>query len=334
MLLQALLPGTPPVEPLLLLLAALVLDALFGDMRRLPGLRHPVVLIGSVIGWLDRRLNREYRSERDRAWRGVLMVVVIVSVTAAVGLLVTGLTWSTALGWVLEVLLIAWLLAQRSLFNHVRVVRTALAAEGLSAGRQAVSHIVGRDVRLLDEHGVARAAIESAAENFNDGVVAPTFWYLLFGLPGLLVYKAVNTMDSMVGYRTPRYRAFGMAAARLDDGMNLVPARLAGLYLCLAAAFVPRARPAAALRVMIRDSRKHRSPNAGWPEAAAAGALGLALAGPRRYADTVVDDPWIGDGRSRATVRDIDRVLYLYAVACLISVLVIGGVAAARLGLQ
>lgn len=334
MLLQALLPGVPPIEPLLLLVAALVLDAVVGDMRRLPGLRHPVVLIGAAVGWFDRRLNREYRSERDRAWRGVLMVVVMVAVTAAAGLLVTWIAWTTAYGWAIELVLVAWLLAQRSLFNHVRAVRTALAAEGLSAGRQAVSHIVGRDVRLLDEHGVARAAIESSAENFNDGVVAPTFWYLLLGLPGLLVYKAVNTMDSMVGYRTPRFRAFGMAAARLDDGMNLVPARLAGLYLCLAAAFVPHARPAAALGVMVRDARKHRSPNAGWPEAAAAGALGLALAGPRRYADTVIDDPWIGQGRSRATPRDIDRALYLYAVACLVSLLVVGAVAAARLGLQ
>jgi adenosylcobinamide-phosphate synthase len=178
---------------------------------------------------------------------------------------------------------------------------------------------VGRDPAHLDAHGIARAAIESLAENFGDGVVAPVFWYVLFGFPGLLVYKAINTMDSMIGYKTPHYKAFGFSAARIDDIVNIIPARLAGLFLVLAAIFVPTANPMRAARVMLRDAGKHRSPNAGWPEAAVAGALNLALAGPRRYPGRVVKDPWIGDGSAKATHRDIRRALYLYAVACLIN---------------
>jgi adenosylcobinamide-phosphate synthase len=255
---------------------------------------------------------------------------VIVS-SAAVGLGITWLSGTIPYAWLLELFLVTWLLAQRSLFNHVRAVGKALKSQGLEAGRQAVAHIVGRDVRLLDEHGVARAAIESCAENYSDGVVAPTFWYALFGFPGLLVYKAVNTMDSMIGYRSPRYRAFGMVAARTDDTANFLPARLAGVFLCTAALFVPTARPVAGLRTMLRDAGNHRSVNAGWPEGAAAGALGLALAGPRKYTDSVIDDAWIGDGRAKATARDIDRALYLYAVACLINAFVVAGLVAARL---
>jgi adenosylcobinamide-phosphate synthase len=168
----------------------------------------------------------------------------------------------------------------------------------------------------LDDHGVARASIESMAENFSDGVVAPVFWTILFGLPGLFVYKTANTLDSMVGHLSPRYRSFGWAAARLDDVLNFIPARLSGLLLAVAAGLTPQARAGAALRIMRRDAGKHRSPNAGWPEAAIAGALGLALAGPRRYPDRIVEDPWIGDGRARVTSADIYRALLIYVIAC------------------
>jgi len=213
---------------------------------------------------------------------------------------------------------VAVLLAQRSLFEYVARVGDALLRNGLTQGREAVAHIVGRDIQSLDEHGVARAAIESLAENFSDAVVAPAFWYALFGLPGLFVYKTVNTLDSMIGHRTPRYLQFGWAAARLDDLLNLVPARLSGVLLTAAALVSPQARVAPAFRVMLRDARKHRSPNAGWPEAATAGALDLALAGPRRYHGEIVDDPWLGDGRARATVADIGRALRLYMIACIL----------------
>jgi adenosylcobinamide-phosphate synthase len=179
-----------------------------------------------------------------------------------------------------------------------------------------VRHIVGRDPMSLDEHGVARAAIESLAENFSDGVVAPVLWTILFGLPGLFVYKTANTLDSMIGHLSPRYRSFGWAAARLDDVLNLAPARLAALLIAAAALVTPQTSSGAALRIMLRDAGKHRSPNAGWPEAAMAGALGLALAGPRRYAERVVADPWIGDGRARAVPTDMFRALLIYVVAC------------------
>ena len=230
----------------------------------------------------------------------------------------------------MELLLTVLLVAQRSLFEHVRAVAKALQSDGLEGGREAVSHIVGRDVRQLDTPGVARAAIESCAENYSDAVVAPVFWYVLFGFPGMLVYKSVNTMDSMIGYTTLRHRAFGMTAARLDDALNLIPARLAGLFLAAAAAFVPRAHPLSALRVMWRDAAKHRSPNAGWPEAAMAGSLGLALAGPRRYGDVVIEDPWIGDGRTDATDEDIRRALRVFVVGCLFNGLVVALLALIR----
>ena len=321
-----------PYHPLVLLVAALALEPLLGEargpLRRLP---HPVRLIGTLIAVLDRKLNREDRSPADRRLRGVLVVVFVAGLAAVAGWAVAWIGGALPFGWLAELALIVALLAQRSLFQHVRAVGLALAERGLEASRAAVAHIVGRDVRQLDEHGVARAAVESCAENFSDGVVAPAFWYLLFGLPGMLAYKAVNTLDSMVGYRNQRYRDFGWAAARLDDVMNLVPARLSGLLLSAAAVAVPGAQPVAGLRTMLRDARLHRSPNAGWPEAAMAGALSLSLAGPRRYPGLVVDDPWIGTGTSRATARDVARALSLFTVACLLNGCLAAALAAARL---
>jgi adenosylcobinamide-phosphate synthase len=213
-------------------------------------------------------------------------------------------------------LLASILLAQRSLYDHVARVSHGFAEGGVDGARRAVSMIVGRDPESLDEAGICRAAIESAAENFSDGVVAPVFWFVLFGLPGLVIYKAVNTADSMIGHRSPRHLAFGWASARLDDLLNLAPARLAGLLVALGAIAV-RASPMEALAVMWRDARLHRSPNAGWPEAAMAGALGLALAGPRRYASGVVDDPYLNaEGRQEAKPQDIDRALTVMLAAC------------------
>src|SRR6266851_5814731 len=286
----ALAPGS-----LLVLFAALLLDAAIGDapgvFRRLP---HPVVLIGRAIAWFDRRLNREERSEAARRARGVFTVMMLIIAAALAGLLLERLSRAIAVGWLVELLVIAVLVAQRSLFEHVRAVADSLADKGLHAGREAVRHIVGRDPMSLDEHGVARAGIESLAENFSDGVVAPVFWTLMFGLPGLLVYKTANTLDSMIGHLSPRHRSFGWAAARLDDGLNLIPARVSGCMIALAAAIAPQAQGRASILIMLRDAGKHRSPNAGWPEAAIAGARGLALARPRRYAERVIDHPWIG----------------------------------------
>ncbi|HYM71375.1 MAG TPA: adenosylcobinamide-phosphate synthase CbiB [Stellaceae bacterium] len=316
------LPGLH--DPLLLLYLGLAVDALFGEMGALfRVVPHPVVLAGRAIAGFERRLNRPLRSFAVRRGRGVLTVIVLVGAAAGVGWGLQALCRASLAGAAVEVLAIGILLAQRSLYNHVAAVGTALVYGGVVSGRLAVSQIVGRDPESLDGPGIARAAIESLAENFSDAVVAPAFWYLLAGLPGLFAYKMANTLDSMIGHRSERYRAFGWAAARLDDVLNVAPAPIAGLLLACAALFDRDHAAASALRIMLRDGRKHRSPNAGWPEAAMAGALGLALAGPRHYREGTVEDPFLGDGTPVATPRDINRALLLYFRACLI----LGGLA-------
>jgi adenosylcobinamide-phosphate synthase len=313
-------------QRLLLLVAGLVIDALFGDMpalfRYVP---HPIVLAGRAIAFFDRKLNRQTRSEVSRRERGIVTVVVLVGGAALFGLAVERVCRGSLVGAMVEALLIAVLIAQRSLYEHVAAVAAALSTGGLDGGREAVRHIVGRDPMSLDVHGVARAALESLAENFSDGVVAPILWYLLLGLPGLFAYKMANTLDSMIGHRTPHYRAFGWAAARLDDVLNTVPAPLSGALLAIAAVFAKNGRPGHALTIMLRDGRKHHSPNAGWPESAMAGALGLALAGPRRYPEGLVADPWLGDGSARAGVSDIWRGLQLYRLACFLEAGLLAG---------
>lgn len=325
--------GVHGFDPLILLLMALILEAYVGEaavlFRFVP---HPVIVIGRAIDFFERKLNRPQRSPADRAVRGALVVLIMVICAGAIGWAVSWLGLNHDFGWILETFLVLFLLAQRSLYDHVRRVALGLRQGGLEGGRLAVAHIVGRDTTQLDEHGVARAAIESCAENFNDGVVAPVFWFVLFGMPGLLIYKTVNTMDSMIGHRTERLRAFGMTAARLDDVLNLIPARLSGLFIVIAAAFAPQGRPLKALGIMWRDAGKHCSPNAGWPEAAMAGALGLALGGPRKYAEGQLNEPWIGDGRARAEIGDIRRALYVYFVACLINAMWVAALAVVRYG--
>jgi adenosylcobinamide-phosphate synthase len=306
-------------DKLLLLVAAMAVDATFGDMPVVFAiLPHPVVLAGRAVAWFEHKLNRRRRTARSRRDRGIITLIVLVGAAAGLG---WAIEWACGLGLAgaaAEVLIIAILLAQRSLYDHVAAVAEALRIGGLAAGREAVSHIVGRDPMRLDQYGVARAAIESLVENFSDGVVAPVFWYLVAGLPGLFAYKMANTLDSMVGHKTERYRDFGWASARFDDLLNLVPAPLSGVLLVAASVFAGDGRPGQALRIMLRDGRKHRSPNAGWPEAAAAGALGLALAGPRQYQAGVIRDPWLGDGTAQARARDIWRALRLYSLACLL----------------
>src|SRR5271169_324085 len=306
-------------NPLLLVVAGLAIDAWFGDMSALfSRVPHPVVLAGRGIGFFDRKLNRDIRSEASRRGRGIVTVIVLVGLAAAIGLAIQRVCRGSLVGAAVEALLIAVLVAQRSLYDHVADVARALDRGGLTAGRDAVRHIVGRDPMSLDAYGVARAAIESLAENFSDGVVAPAFWYLLLGLPGLFAYKMANTLDSMIGHQTQHYRSFGWAAARFDDLANLAPARISGLLIAAAALFTENGRPGRALAVMLRDARKHRSFNAGWPEGAMAGALGLALVGPRHYPEGVVVDPWVGDGTAHATIPDIARALSLYKLACLL----------------
>ncbi|GHD56882.1 cobalamin biosynthesis protein CobD [Thalassobaculum fulvum] len=301
------------------LLLGQAFDALVGEpealWRRLP---HPVVLAGRLVGWLDRRWNLDGDPPTRRRDRGVAALAVVLIAAAAAGAVLAGTFGRLGLlGGLLEAGVVGVLLAQRSLHDHVTAVADAFLRDGLSGARHAVSAIVGRDPGTLDEAGVCRAAIESTAENFSDGVVAPAFWYLIAGLPGLLAYKALNTADSMIGHRSDRHRHFGWAAARLDDLANWVPARLSALLVVAAAWTLPDGEPAAAWRAARRDADRHRSVNAGWPEAAFAGALGLRLAGPRVYDGSMVEDAWMGDGRSAATPEDIRRSLALFRRACL-----------------
>ncbi len=311
----------------LVLPIALALDALFGDPDRLwRSAPHPVVLMGRVIDGLDKMLNRGTSDLRGRL-TGVLALIILIMLAGgfAAGLarLLTPPSWGTAL----EAIAVSTLLAQRSLYDHVRRVSAAFEMNGLPTARRAVSMIVGRDPNSLDQAGVCRAAIEATAENLSDGVVAPAFWYLVAGLPGIVIYKAVNTADSMIGHRTQQYESFGWAAARLDDALNFIAARLSGL-LIIAAAFVTRADAHGAWIAMVRDAKLHRSPNAGWPEAAMAGALGLALAGPRVYASGPVEDAWMNDGgRAEAGPSDISRALRLFIAACGIHALVVAAIA-------
>ncbi|TPK94337.1 cobalamin biosynthesis protein CobD [Mesorhizobium sp. B2-4-12] len=278
---------------------------------------HPVTWFGSLISFLDRRLNRATDPDALRRQRGVRALLVIVLVPAAIGLCVQILLlWFVPLGLIIAALLATSFLSQKSLYEHVEAVADSLDSGGLAMGRVAVSRIVGRDPETLDRAGVCRAAIESLAENFSDGIVAPAFWTGVGGLAGGAAYKAANTADSMIGHRTPRHEAFGWAAARFDDWINLPASRLTALLIVLAAFLVKEADPRNAWTAVWRDAKKHRSPNAGWPEAAMAGALGLALAGPRSYGGVVVDDVFMGEGGSReADSGDIRRALKLYRVA-------------------
>jgi len=281
-----------------------------------------VTWIGSAIAGADRLLNLDAFSHDTRRVLGLVSIAALLALvaTAAVGLqmaLHRLLPWPWSLG--LIALAASSLIAQKSLHEHVARVADALD-QGLEAGREAVAHIVGRDPQTLDEAGVARAAIESLAENYSDGVLAPVLYLAVAGIPGAALYKAVNTADSMIGHRTERHEAFGWAAAKLDDLVNLPASRLAAGFLILAAAVVPGGNAMEAARAVFRDAHRHRSPNAGWPEAAMAGALGLRLAGPRVYGGVPVPDHWMGRGRPQADSADIRQALRIYRAACLLQV--------------
>jgi adenosylcobinamide-phosphate synthase len=304
---------------------ALLIEALVGYPDRLAGaIGHPVTWMGRLIDWLDASLNHEGASDASRHVAGAVALVILVAASTAVAYVVERSLLLLPLGIVPAAVAASTLIAQRSLYQHVARVAMALEQDGLAAGRAAVSRIVGRDPEALDEAGVARAAIESLAENFSDGIVAPVFWMALAGLPGAAAYKAINTADSMIGHRTPRHEAFGFAAARLDDLVNLPASRLSALLVVAAAALTGRAAAADAWRAVIRDARHHRSPNAGYPEAAFAGALGLALAGPRIYGGVEVKDAVMGDGRRAATAADIRAALALYRRADALLIALIG----------
>ncbi|MEM1263510.1 MAG: adenosylcobinamide-phosphate synthase CbiB [Pseudomonadota bacterium] len=294
-------------------------DALY---RRI---RHPVVWIGWLITAFDNALNSEHL---PRAWRtvaGGLTTAIVVATAWIITSLIVSWLPSGAVGTLGQALLAATLLASRSLFTHVAAVATALATESITAARRAVAAIVGRDPDQLDEAGIARASIESLAENASDGVIAPLFWGALFGIPGIAAYKAINTLDSMIGHRNTRYEYFGKVAARLDDAANWLPARLTGALFTLAA--FDRSN---AWQVMCRDAHQHRSINAGWPEAAMAGALGVRLSGPRHYGDTVNSEPWLNTDAPDPSTTTIDTALGTYVRAMLYAALLLLVVAVAE----
>ncbi len=297
----------------------LLIEGLLGYPQALyRAIGHPVTWIGALIHFLDRMMNRPGWSFAARRVSGVAALVLLLLITVLAAHLLERLVSGHIIGFLIVILLAATLPAQRSLYEHVEAVAKALETEGVEGGRKSVAMIVGRNTEVLDEAGVSRAAIESLSENFSDGVVAPILWTALFGLAGGVFYKVVNTADSMIGHKNERYHAFGWAAARLDDLINLPASRLTACWIMLAAFLLPGASSWNAIRAIRRDAPHHRSPNAGWPEAAMAGALGFALAGPRVYGKTMVDDVYMGDGRRDLSATDIRNALRLYRIACVI----------------
>ena len=313
---------------------ALLFDRLIGDpawlWSRVP---HPVAVAGKLIEGLERRLNRLELSFVSRRRRGTAVILALLAVAVTTGALIESALSTTPLTAhiLIEGLLAAILLAHKSLLDHVSAVARALDHQSIEEGRAAVAQIVGRDVSGLDEAGTSRAAIESAAENFSDGVVAPVFWFALLGLPGLIVFKMVSTANSMIGHRSSRYEAFGRASARLDDALSFLPARLSALLIALAAEASGR-DGREAMRTAWRDASLHKSPNAGWPEAATAGAVGIALGGPRRYENRDIDAAWLNAaGRRDASPSDIAATVQLidiawsivFALACLAAIWIV-----------
>lgn len=299
-----------------------MIDAAVGWPRALyDRIGHPVGLFARLIDACETRWNQPSYGDPMRKAAGIATVILLLALAAGGGLILQqGL--ETLLGnwaWLALAIMASPALAQRSLHDHVTPILHALEARDLNAARHNLAMIVGRDTASLDDAGIARAAIESLSESFCDGVAAPLFWLLLLGLPGVWAYKAINTADSLIGHREPRWRAFGWAAARTDDLANLIPARLSGLIIALAAG--------GGFAILWRDARKHASPNAGWPEAAMAGALGVRLAGPVSYDGVIHDKSWIGDGKTMAEAADLRRALDIYRRACLMLWVIAGGVA-------
>jgi adenosylcobinamide-phosphate synthase len=294
---------------------ALAIDAVFGWPERLFRVAgHPVTWLGRLIDFLDRAWNRDSDPPSFRRAAGVLAALIVIAL--ALGL-AGAVQAQLANGWsrILVIGILGWpLVALRSLNDHVAAVAQPLRSGDIKAARNAVSQIVGRDPATLDEAGIARASIESLAENTSDGVVAPVFWGVIFGLPGIVAYKTINTLDSMIGHRTPRHEAFGWAAARIDDVANFIPARLTGLLFALMST-----ERRAAMCCMIGDGPRHRSVNAGWPEAAMAGALGVRLSGPRIYDGALANEPWLNAGARDPAAADISGALKLYRRAMLLS---------------
>jgi adenosylcobinamide-phosphate synthase len=316
-----------------LALLAMLIELVVGYPQRLvDAIGHPVTWMGALIRTLDRSLNHDSAAPDRRRAAGIVAVLCLLVIVGAITFVIGHELLRLPYGTLAVAILASTLVAQKSLHRHVADVAIALESGEIAAARTAVSRIVGRDTGTLDEAGIARAAIESLAENFSDAVVAPVLWLFIAALPGITLYKAINTADSMIGHLTPRYQAFGWAAARLDDLVNLPASRLSALLLVAAAALRNDASAKEAWRTVRRDASRHRSPNAGFPEAAMAGALGLSLAGPRVYAGVRVDDAVMGNGPREAKASDIRRALALYRYADGILILILLEITFALIG--
>ncbi len=297
---------------------ALVLEYFVGYPQVLfKTIGHPVQWIGKLITYLDEGLNDPDLEDHDQRNHGIFAVFALCLAVGIPAYVVATFLSYLAYGWIVNVALATTMIAQKSLRDHVNAVARTLPQSIIDARKQ-VGKIVGRDPNALDESGVAKAALESLAENTADGITAPIFWYAIAGLPGIVIYKAINTADSMIGHKSEKYLHFGWAAAKLDDLVNLPASRLTGLLFAAAAWFTSKSRAQAALTSMWRDANKHQSPNAGWPEAAMAGALDLKFGGPRQYDGEKVELAYMGEGRSQLTAADIEKGLELYDRALLI----------------
>ncbi|MCY4035682.1 MAG: adenosylcobinamide-phosphate synthase CbiB [Hyphomicrobiales bacterium] len=300
------------------LLLAVLLDGIFADppclYRIIP---HPIALLGRGIGWFEGQLNRDSHTSSVKFLLGMGASLALIVLVFLFGWLLMELLDFPG-GWIVEALMVSTLLAGRGLYDQVAACADALKT-GSAAGREALVSLVGRDPRFLDESGIAKAAIESLGENFSDAVVAPLFWGILLGIPGLLAYKAINTLDSMLGYVSSRYFWFGKFAARLDDVANFIPARLSALLVCLAAMTMTKTSWRGALSAVVRDAHRHTSWNAGYPEAAFAGAMHIAIAGPRRSTGGEHHAAWMGKGRTNLTTADIRISLRLYLRAWILA---------------
>ena len=330
MFLFGLAKGPSGLDPLLLLLLALILDVLVGPSLSVRSLAiHPLNGFAGLVRWCDRKLNRERRSAATRAGRGTLIVTVLVISAALLGWLIAWAARHIPHGFLLELVAIVLLIDQRAVHEDVRRIGLALTNEGLGVARERLNALGGVGAERLDTHAVARNAIEISARSFAYGVVAPAFWYTLFGLPGLCALRAAAVIDDVVGEPSERNRAFGFTAQRFNEAMLLIAAPIAGLLLLAASLFVPTAGPARAARAMLGRAGPYRSRAMGWPVGAVAGALGLALAGPKR--GTYAREPWLDAGTAQATPLDVRRALFLFTIACLLNGTLIAGAALGRL---
>jgi len=330
MFLFGLVKGPSGLDPLLLLLLALIVDTLVGPSLSARAVSiHPLNGFANLVRWFDRKLNRERRSAATRAGRGALIVAILVTIAGLAGWLVALAARQIPHGFLLELVAIVLLIDQRAVHEHVRRVGAALTSESLGAAREKLNAVGGGGAERMDAFAIARTAIEISARSFAYGVVAPAFWYAFFGLPGLCVLRAAAVIDDVVGEPTERNRAFGFAAARFNEALLMIAAPIAGALLLIASLFVPTAKPGRAARAMLGHNGPYRSRAMGWPVGAVAGALGLALAGPKR--GTYASQAWIDAGTAQATPLDVRRALFLFTVACLLNGTLVAGAALGRL---